>query len=229
MKKFATIFFGIFISFGFTDGSKKKVKEQSKSFSIIFIASETYGNEILPVAVPIVIYKNGKYIQPPECVKNENGKFNNIECNNYNRLILPFIRKGATLFELNNGVQNSTFAVLKTSITGMGREIHCGVLNAKPSHTLLTNNPNIGILPLTTLDVTDRPILIKRKDCIDYGSATGGNMYCKDKLLTKVDIDGDGFPELIYENEVTEGYYYTIYSKKNNRWIKVFEGSGDGV
>jgi hypothetical protein len=234
MKKFVIIFLGIFISYGFKDGLKKNGIEQNSTFTVIFMTSDSYdnnNNKSYPSAQPIVVYINGKYIEPPDCIKNDNGILinNNNECKNYSKLIQPYISRGAKLYELNNGIRNNTFTVQRTGITGAGREIHCGILNAKPMHTLLTNNPNIGIRTLVPLEISDRPKLKKRKECLDYGSANGGMMFCTDKLMSKVDIDGDGFPELIYENEVTEGYYISIYSKKNNRWIKVYEGSGDGV
>ncbi len=233
MKKFVTIFLVSFISFGFKDGLKKKLKEQNSPFTIIFMKNSAYdntNNKSYPCAQPIVVYINGKYIEPPDCIKNENGVIiNNKECANYRKLIQPFISRGAKLYELNNGIRNNIFTVQKTAITGMGREIHCGILNEEPIHTFLTNNPNIGIGTLAPLEISDRPKLKKRKECLDLGYPSGGMLFCSDKLMSKVDIDGDGFPELIYENEVTEGYYITIYSKKNNKWIKVFEGSGDGV
>lgn len=234
MKKLTIIFLGIFISLGFKKDYKKSEREQNTPFTVIFMSSESYDNnndKSYPCAQPIVVYVNGKYIEPPDCINNDNGELinNNNECNNYSKLIQPYISRGAKLYELNNGMRNNTFTVQRTGITGAGREIHCGILNKKPTHTILTNNSNIGTGTLTPLEISDRPRLKKRKDCLNYGSPSGGMMYCSDRLMSKVDIDGDGFPELIYENEVTEGYYITIYSKKYNKWIKVFEGSGDGV
>ena len=234
MKKFAFIFLGSFISLGFKYDLKNNGIEQNNPFTVIFMASDSYdysnNYKSYPCAQPIVVYVNGKYIEPPNCIKNDNDKLeNNKECKNYSKLIQPYISKGAKLYELNNGIRNNTFIVQRTGITGISGGIHCGILNVKPMHTLLTNNPNIGIGTLVPLEISDRPKLKKRKDCIDYGSAAGGMLYCTDKLMSKVDIDGDGFPELIYENEVTEGYYISIYSKKNNRWIKVYEGSWDGA
>jgi hypothetical protein len=234
MKKLAIIFVGIFISLGFKEDYKNSERQQNSAFTVIFMSSDSYdykNNKSYPCAQPIVVYINGKYIEPPDCIKDDDGVLinDNNQCNNYSRFIQPFIKRGARLYELDNGIQNNIFTVQRTGVTGAGREIHCGILNSKPMHTFLTNNQNVGTRILAQLEISDRPILKKRKDCLNYGSPSGGMMYCTDRLMSKVDIDGDGFPELIYENEVTEGYYITIYSKKNNRWVKVFEGSGDGV
>ena len=92
MKKFVNNFLGIFISLGFKEDYKKIEREQNSSFTVIFMSSESYDNnndKSYPCAQPIVVYVNGKYIEPPDCIKNDNGELINNNNTTNGNVFLP--------------------------------------------------------------------------------------------------------------------------------------------
>jgi hypothetical protein len=170
-------------------------------------------NEIDKVfAVPIVVFYNNQYIDPPTCEfgANEKKAFN--ECVKSKNMLLPSVQKGKSLFVLRNGRQISQLKIIGTKKFGYSDWTRFSAeLDSKPKSSLLTNNPKIGSYNLTE---------IKR------------NPQFKDnkmKFIESADINGDGLVELIYEYEEYEGVSYLIYAYKNNKWVKVYSGGYQGV
>lgn len=181
-----------------------------------------YGQEIT-VAIPIAIFTNGKYINPPYCEIGATSREAIIECRDAKKKLSPAVQPGSKLYILNNGIRESGIFVSEEINYGLSDWTRpSAILPYRPSHALLTNNPRIGVNQLVDLEKSDRPILPKRK------KHTGSGYY-SDILLSKVDIDGDRIPELVYESKDWEGTFYVIYSKKNGRWKLVHEGGYDGV
>jgi hypothetical protein len=180
------------------------------------------GKEIF-LAIPIVIFSNGTYLDPPYCEYGATSSDAIRECKESKRRLSPAVQPGAKLFILNNGIKESSVVVKEEINYGLSDWTRpSALLPYKPQHSLLTNNPRIGLDVLVTLDKNDRPILPKRKKRTE-------SAYYTDILLSKVDIDGDRIPELIYECDDWEGIYYVIYSKKSGKWKLVHQGGYDGV
>lgn len=172
------------------------------------------------VAVPFVMYTSGKYKPIPVCeVGASDGKAVN-ECNQAKKTILPLVSSGKSLYVLNNGSQNGEISVLKSTEYGVSDWMtYSAILATNPNVSVITNNSSVGLKPQKT--IKSKPILKRRKD-------PEGNKL-EDKLLTKVDIDGDNIPELIYLCYDYEGIFYQIFTFKNNNWKKVFEGGYQGL
>ncbi len=174
-------------------------------------------------AVPIVVYYNKKYIDPPFC-EFGNPKYLSkesiISCEKAKKILLPSVQPGKYLFELNNGKITHKTKVIKTYQFGFSDwTTYSGQINSNTKSKLLTDNSKIGSNHLTIN--TDKPVLEKRLN------PEGEKL--NDKLIGQVDIDGDSKPELIYESMEYEGSYYQIYSKKNNKWINIFNGGYQGL
>ena len=171
-------------------------------------------------AVPIVMFYNNKYLDPPTCEIGNNSQSAIDECQRAKKILLPSVRSGSTLFVLDNGAKSYAITVIGTKEFGFSDWTrYSAYIKDKPNESILTDNPKIGTNKL--YPIKDKPILQKRKD------SEGG--YYQDKLLSKVDIDGDGMPELIYQCEEYEGTFYIIYSNKNGKWKKIYEGGYQGV
>ena len=133
--------------------------------------------------------------------------------------------KRINIFLLNNGVKYKSIKVTKVSkYQGNLSSWLALEIESAPEHQLLSNNPKLGTNILQPLGKNDRPVIKKiRKE-------NDGNQYEIDfSLISKVDIDGDGIPELIYYFQAYESGWVEIYSKKNGKWKKVYEGAGDGA
>jgi hypothetical protein len=206
--------------------SKKPINSQSindQTPTLIFTIEKgiPYQNENEIVAVPFVMFKNGKYKAIPICEREPFSTELKVleECRVARETILPIVEAGQSLYILNNGIQSGIVNIEKH--TGYGYsdwQTFSAILSTNPNVKLVTNNSLLGTKSLKELN--SKPILKKRKGPL-------GVSY-EDKLLSKVDIDGDTLPELIYLCDDYEGYYYIIYSFKNNKWIKVFEGGYQG-
>lgn len=209
----------------YTDTNKKSdeiVGETIKDIgnSILFTTFEDIENNNKFIAVPIVVYINGKYQTPPTCEIGNNAQEAIVECEKAKKILLPSVNAGNILYILDNGQKSSTIEVLSTVLFGYSDwQTYSAQILEKPIHFILTDNPKIGTNKLST--IKNKPVLNKRKDA-------EGNIL-NDKLLTKVDIDGDGMPELIYECSDYEGTFYQIYSYKNEKWNKVYEGGYQGL
>ena len=146
-------------------------------------------------AVPIVVFYNNKYLDPPTCEIGNNSQSAIDECQRAKKILLPSVRSGSTLFVLDNGAKSYAITVIGTKEFGFSDWTrYSAYIKDKPNGSILTDNPKIGTNKL--YPIKDKPILQKRKD------SEGG--YYQDKLLSKVDIDGDGMPELIYQCEEYE-------------------------
>ncbi len=187
--------------------------------SVLFIIQT--GNEYngspsgLTVAVPFVMYIDGAYIEPPACEWGSTISSEIEKCTEAEKLLLPVVSPGNYLYVLNNGKQTNTLTIAGAADYGFSkRKIHSAVLDEKPGVAVITNNPRLGTNNLSV--ITEKPVLEKL--------TTDDGTILKEKLLTKVDIDGDGTPELIYTYTYDEIVFYTIYSFKNGTWNKVYEG-----
>jgi len=171
-------------------------------------------------AVPIVVFYNNKYLDPPTCEFGNNSQSAINDCKRAKKILLPSVRSGSTLFVLDNGAKSYAITVIGTKEFGFSDWTRYSAhIKEKLNGSILTDNPKIGTNKL--YPIKDKPTLERRKD------NEGG--YYQDKLLTNVDIDGDGMPELIYECEEYEGTFYIIYSNKNGKWKKIYEGGYQGV
>jgi len=224
MKKITTVIIFLLVL-------KIALAQSSLGNSIIFDYSYfDYTHE--KIARPIVIYKNGQYLEPPsdwdydeppEMTATEKNK--NIQLNNEFKKELSVCN---SLFLLNNGVYYKSIKVTKVSK-------YQGNLNAwlaleiesAPENKLLSNNPKLGTNILQPLGKNDRPVIKNKRKFNDGISDFIEEIYFS--LISKVDIDGDGIPELIYDFSAYESSWIEIYSKKNGKWKKVYEGAGDGA
>ena len=210
------------------DTTKKIVKD------IIGVPIDNVGNSILytsykgfeeneqnnTYAVPIVVFYNNKYLDPPTCEFGNNSQSAINECERAKKILLPSVISGSTLFVLDNGAKSYAITVIGTKKFGFSDWTRYSAhIKEKLNGLILTDNPKIGTNKL--YPIKDKPTLERRKD------SEGG--YYQDKLLTKVDIDGDGMPELIYECQEYEGTFYIIYSITNGKWKKIYEGGYQGV
>lgn len=189
--------------------------------SVIFTSFNGINDDTSEIfAVPIVAYYQNKYLDPHAC-NLADGKNNSIEdCEKLKRILIPSVSSSAKLYVLDNGKKSYSIDVLDTKQFGFSDwTVYAAQIESKPKSSLITNNSKLGTNKLAT--ITDRPTLPKRKDPEGYA--------LEDKLLSKVDIDGDGMPELVYECEEYEGTFYQVYSNKNGEWEKVFEGGYQGL
>jgi hypothetical protein len=175
-------------------------------------------NETKIVAVPIVRVEKGMYISIPKCELTTDKK-SILECVNSNKLLMRILDSKQNLYVLNNGKNIGSVKIIDWTTYGFSDfKTFTAIISLDPEVKLLTNNSLIGFNELKI--IKSYPILEKRKD-------PDGN-YCKDILLSKVDLDGDNTPELIYLSTDYEGHFYQIFSFKDNNWKKVFEGGYQG-
>ncbi len=171
------------------------------------------------IAVPIALYINGQYEDPPRCDNGSNKQKAIDECEKAKEILLPSVGSGSKLYILDNGKRSNDITVLSTKQFGYSNLLsYSALIKQKPQTSILTNNSKLGTNKLYS--VKNRPSLPKR--------INSDGITMTDKLLTKVDIDGDGIPELIYECEGYEVTFYQIYSSKNGGWTKVYEGGYQG-
>lgn len=191
--------------------------------SLIFVtevANEYSDNPGQVTAVPILYYNKGIYQEIPRVMEYDPSDEDAEQNDKARRLLLPIIKPGNNLHALNNGAKENSHQILHVTKYGISDwQTFSAVLEDLPPNALLTDNEKLGTNQLG--DIVKRPILKKRLSPENY--------IFEDKLLSKVDIDGDGFPELIYQNQEYEGVYYTVYSNKNGIWKKVYEGGYQGL
>ena len=188
--------------------------------TLIFTIESGIDNEKEITAVPFVMFINGKYKAVPVCeIGSEESKAIQ-ECRIAKETILPIVNAGRLLYVLDNGIQTGTVDILKYTQYGFSDgQTYSAVISTNPNVKLLTNNSLLG--KKTLKEVKPKPILKRRKN------PDGGNY--EDKLLSKVDIDGDNIAELVYLSYDYEGQFFQIFTFKNNAWKKVFEGGYQGV
>ena len=188
--------------------------------AIIFTIEKGIINDKEIIAVPFVMFTNGKYKAIPVCeIGSEESKALQ-ECRIAKETILPIVNAGKLLYVLNNGIQTGTIDIVNFTQYGFSDwQTYSAVISANPNVKLLTNNSLLGLKTLE--EIKSKPSLEKRK-------RPDGRIY-EDKLLSKVDIDGDGFAELIYLSDDYEGRFFQIFSYTNNLWVKVYVGGYQGV
>jgi len=188
--------------------------------TLVFTIESGIDNEKEIIAVPFVMYTNGKYKAIPVCEMGSKESKAIQECRIAKETILPIVNAGNLLYVLNNGIQTETIDIVKFTQYGFSDwQTYSAVIATNPNVKLLTNNSLLG--KKTLKEVKSKPILKRRKN------PDGGNY--EDKLLSKVDIDGDNIAELVYLSYDYEGQFYQIFTFKNNVWKKVFEGGYQGV
>jgi hypothetical protein len=47
------------------------------------------------------------------------------------------------------------------------------------------------------------------------------------KFVDQLDVNGDGFGEVLATQTGFDAYAYVIYQKRNGRWLKVYTAMGD--
>lgn len=210
------------------DAKKKQLQLEGEPIndignSLIFVtevANEYSENPGQVTAIPILYYSNGKYEEIPRVMEYNPSPEDVQKSEKARRLLLPIIKSGNNLHALNNGVKENSYQILNVTKYGFSDwQTFSAILENLPPNSLLTNNEKLGTNQLGT--ILKKPVLKKR-----IGPE---NIIFEDKLLSKVDIDGDGFPELIYQNQEYEGVYYTVYSNKDGNWEKVYEGGYQGL
>lgn len=61
------------------------------------------------------------------------------------------------------------------------------------------------------------------------GDASGGDALETPRYFDRLDLDGDGVPELIFQVGQYEGVSYQIWSRKGGQWTRAYEGGYVGV
>jgi hypothetical protein len=202
----------------------KKIKD-SINLTIIFTLEKgdtfsdiaKYGNvDSFMYAVPIALYKEGKYIEIPYC---EYGTYSE-DCSFLNVNVKPFVLKGKELFSINKEASYISVKSIDNLDHGLSDWSRpSAIVNTCCENRVLTNNPFLGFI--NKKKVNSSPVFKPIKN--PYGG------FLSTKLIGKVDIDLDGYEELIYMREEYEGHYFEIYSFKNNKWLKVYSGGYYGV
>ena len=207
-------------------GSKEK---DSIKYTVLYFIHESCpecvssGNieiDTSDIAQPFAIYSKGKFIDPPTCNKKLS---NNLEekkgCNFSEKELVPLVLPSKKLFSIVDGNQNQVVNCLK--YVEVGFEDYwtrpSAIINKNLKCDILTNNPFIGLKPYKIPLV---PLIIKKRYFDGQELETN--------LISKIDIDLDGYAEMIYKCDALEGYYYEIYSFKNQKWTKVYEGGHQG-
>jgi hypothetical protein len=199
--------------------------------SIVYISRNTddcYFDEDLAVdlagrsiLIPIVIYSDGKFIDPPMCNQMSDANEELQACDEMKRLFKYSIRKDDPIYRVSGGKKEGEFAVDRLVDYGMSDwTLPCPIISKVPIDFIYTDNKKMGTNSFYDLSSEDHPKLELRFDC-------GGQ--CEDKLIDKVDIDGDGYLEFIYECSDYEGIFFQIFSKLNNQWKLVYSGGYDGL
>ena len=181
--------------------------------SIIYTVRQYYHEEEKnnKYAVPIVVYFNGKYIEPPHCNYTDNSEKAIEECKKSKEILFLSVQPGSRLFEIDKGIQTNSIYVSDYENFGYSDwTLFSGKISNKINPSLLTDNHKIGTNRLA--QIIDTPILEENRS-----------------LLGIIDVDGDGMPEHIYEVSEYEGTSYEILSYINGEWKVVYNGGYQGV
>lgn len=60
-------------------------------------------------------------------------------------------------------------------------------------------------------------------------ASSGGDVLETPRYFDRLDLDGDGVPELVFQVGQYEGVSYQIWTRKSGQWKRVYEGSYVGV
>ena len=183
-------------------------------------------------AMPIAVYKNGKYYSPPCNEDEREGAAKRLT--EFKRVLSDF----EYVFLNINGIQKQKIKVKNIELNDeFGMDGNCSYpdlkLFFKCSNRLnyehiYTNNAAIGTNIFKVLDLTDRPLIFNKKINKVARFNFSKNKEMDQEIivhpLPHIDINGDGIPELIYYFEGwEENHYFMIYSKIKNKWTKVFD------
>lgn len=211
------------------------VKEKGNLFdnAIIFTCGDgRSGKMASEEAMPIAIYKNGKYYSPPCNEDEREGAAKRLT--EFRRVLSDF----EYVFLNINGVKKQKIKVKNIVLNDEGGmegdctypelKLFINCSNRLFYEHIFTNNATIGTNIFKVLDLTDRPLIFNKK----INKITRFN-FSKNKEMDQeiivyplphIDINGDGTPEFIYYFEGwEENHYFMIYSKIKNKWTKVFD------
>lgn len=212
----------IFFLISFVIFTSIKAQEPTIVYHVTDLNSYGISGEITgkkKIALPIVIYANGKYTEPPICDTMNKDEVWQRKCDSSEKIIKPSVKQGKKLYVLNNGKQTGN--IISKDIAEyyvVDYYSYAAELASDPGVMLVTNNKSIGLKTLTK--ITTKPVLEKR---------VFDGYEMKDTLLSQIDLDGDGIGELVYHSQDYEGEFYQVFSFKNGKWINVFTGSYFGV
>lgn len=203
------------------DSIKYTILYYKQESCIDCVSSGNIEQDTSDIALPIAVYSNGKFIDPPTCgpiISNQIEETK--ECNFSKKELVPLVLPGKKLFSIVNGYQSQTVSCIKYVEHGLSDWTRpSAIIQKNLKCDILTNNPYIGVVyfkdPKLPLNPKPEP------------NPYGGLLY--NDLISKIDIDMDGYAEYIYKCEASEGYYFRIYSFKNNKWQMVYSGGYQGV
>jgi hypothetical protein len=183
------------------------------------------------IALPFVLFRNGKYEEIPRCgpAKNtsQNAEQQAIEeCNLSKSLFQPILSSGNLLYKVQEDIKENVANTLENQIT-IEKVLDFGYSDWVTSVAMISSNPNCNFLinkPNISRSAYLEPA---NKPKLETRESQNGDKF-EDKLLGKFDFDGDNIPEFIYSSDDSEGSYFQIYSLKDNVWIKVFNGGYQG-
>jgi hypothetical protein len=185
------------------------------------ISSGNTEKDTSDIVIPFAIYYNGQFVDPPTCGPIISNQIEEIKkCNFSKKELVPLVQTGKKLFTILNGKQTQETTCIKYVEHGFSDWTRpSSIIQKKLKCDMLTNNPYIGLIyfkdPKLPLNIKAEP------------NPYGGFLY--NDLISKLDIDMDGYAEYIYKCEADEGYYFRIYSFKNNKWQLVYNGGYQGV
>jgi hypothetical protein len=195
----------------------------------VLYAVSRYGVNDPLIAVPILVYRNGRYEEPPYCEQGAgvSNTSNATRCREGETSLRPFVERGRTLYALTDGMYDRSLTVRQYADYGLSDWTRpSGELEGGPAGPLLTNDPRLGRSPLTVLDSLDRPVV--QQVIPGEGEREDSIRTCS--MLAPVDIDRDGSPELVYRCTLWEGVDYEIHARAGpGRWRLVYRGAYDGV
>ena len=202
---------------------KQKIKDSVKHTILFyvqdFIDSQSmlkFGSiNSLKLGVPILMYKDGKYIDLIPGIIEDNDEASVL----LNTNVKPYTEYGKILYGIKEGKKSTkvnSLGVYNFGYSDWSKPSF--VFQSNNSNNIFTNNPYLGLI---SEKKNNTKVSLKPR-----ANPYGG--FFKSELLDKIDLDLDGFSELIFKFEDFEGFYFAIYSFKENKWNLVFNGGYQG-
>ncbi|MDG4945777.1 hypothetical protein NMK71_05065 [Weeksellaceae bacterium KMM 9713] len=180
-----------------------------------------------PVAVPIAVYLNGKFEEPPysmdegQTFKLGEGREGEVSASKINSYINSVTSFGDKLFIINKGRKYQEVAIKNQTFFGYSDPSYTsGELYNAPSYPVMVSNPEIGTYMLNFISSYNMPVLEE--------SLMEDHNKLENELIARIDFDGDGTPELVYKCNTYEGSFYKIYSRANGNWYMIYSGGYQG-
>lgn len=181
-----------------------------------------------PVAVPIAVYLNGRFEEPPysmdegQTFKLGEEREGEVSASKINSYINSVTSSGDKLYVINNGRKYQDVAIKNQTFFGYSDPSYTsGELSLSPSYPVMVSNPEIGTYELNSISAYDMPVLEE--------SLTEDDNKLENELIAKIDFDGDGTPELVYQCITYEGSFFKIYSMANGNWYMIYSGGYQGL